>query len=468
MSNLISKQDNTKTQKPLIYKKIPYKSRQYYFVDLGGKPSPDITPQQRWNRQKRERTWEDTKNLLRGINNTFGKAASLASFIYGGGWAATRLLNGNKSSKIGQVLSKYVLPTNTIDAIGDISQLIENPSISNVTETGVSLGLGRWKDFGKVSRQAAELGSQGLNLFNSYQEGGIITLDNTKVQKPIVQKFFPAKGATKINQDYLKRNRFYKKGNLEIVSPEFDLIGLASGIKNLGKLLKVSKSLSPETSNLAVKVTPEEFYSKDVVPRSTLKFNNPIKSPVENFSYIKTSMPKGVSGGYNPITNKVRISNNLNPLQEASTKVHEFRHRLDTKYKLNIPQENLLKSYKIYSGIKHPASKTVAEKMTTNTELRYNLFNEFTNKYGRTPTISELNKYIDSMPVEELSSRLSRVNGYGSDYVGAFSKWLKNNSNNTRPEDLNKMIDTWNTNIKSALKYVPVGTGAILVPKNNK
>lgn len=292
--------------------------------------------------------------------------------------------------------------------------------------------------------------------------------DNTYNQKPLLQEFFPAVGATKMKQDYLKRNTPYKKGNLDIVSPEFDLLGLLGGVKALKQLLpKSSKSLSQPGNSLMVKVTPEEFYREDVIPRSTLKFNNSIKQPFEDFSYIKTTLPKGVSGDYNVVTNKVRIGNNLNPLQEASTKVHEFRHRLDTKYKLNIPQETLLKSYKTFNGVKHNASKTISEKMTTNTELRYNLFNEYVNKYGRKPTIQELNRYIDQMPVEELSSKLSQVNGYGQDYVETFSKWIKSNSNNTRPEDLNKMIDNWNTNIKSALKYVPIGTGAALVPKNN-
>ena len=70
------------------------------------------------------------------------------------------------------------------------------------------------------------------------------------------------------------------------------------------------------------------------------------------------------------------------------------------------------------------------------------------------------------MSVKDLSTRLGQVNGYGSDYVGTFSRWLKNNSNNARTEDLSKMIDNWGLNIKSALKYVPMSTG-VLVPKIN-
>ncbi len=152
--------------------------RKYSFGNLGGEPSPDITPKQRWDRQRRERTVEDWKGLLRGLNNTAGRAASLASLIYGGGWAATRLLNGNKSSIVGQALSKYVLPSNTHDTIGDVGQLIEDPSVSNAIEVGVGIGLGKWRDFSKTGRQITELGSQALNAYNSYREGGIIKYQN--------------------------------------------------------------------------------------------------------------------------------------------------------------------------------------------------------------------------------------------------------------------------------------------------
>lgn len=179
----VIRQDNTKVYRPPKFSPIKARPRQDQLIDLGGKPTPDITYQQRWERQKRERRWEDTKNLIGGLNKTIGRAASLASFAYGGGWAATRLLNGNKSSAIGQVLSKYVLPTNSLDAVGDVSQLIEDPSVSNATEVGVSLGLGKWKDFSKVGRQAAELGSQALNLFNSFKDGGSIKQTNTQVKR---------------------------------------------------------------------------------------------------------------------------------------------------------------------------------------------------------------------------------------------------------------------------------------------
>lgn len=158
------KQDNTKTHKS----EIPVKyRRQYSFVDLGGKSSPDISYKERLERQKKDSIIRDWRNLLRGLNNTIGTSLSLASFIYGGGWATTRLLNGNKASSLGQQFAKYVLPSNAFDTIGDSFQLIENPSISNMAEVGAGLALGKWKDFGNRGRQVAELASQGLNMYNT-------------------------------------------------------------------------------------------------------------------------------------------------------------------------------------------------------------------------------------------------------------------------------------------------------------
>lgn len=170
--NLIARRDAVQDYRPDI---PPEKlKRRYSFTNQGGEPAPDITPEQRWQRQKRDRTIEDWKGLLRGLNNTAGRAASLASLIYGGGWATTRLLNGNKSSVVGQALSRYVLPSNTYDTIGDVGQLIEDPSISNAAEVGIGIGLGKWRDFSKTGRQITELGSQALNAYNSFKAGGIV------------------------------------------------------------------------------------------------------------------------------------------------------------------------------------------------------------------------------------------------------------------------------------------------------
>lgn len=136
-------------------------------TDKGGKPADDISYKERWERQKRERTIEDWKNLGRGFSNTVGTAIDLASLIYGGGWAATRLLKGNKASSIGQKFAKYVLPSNAADNIGDVADFMIDPSVSKAAELGAGVALGQWRDFGNAYRQASELGSQALNVYNT-------------------------------------------------------------------------------------------------------------------------------------------------------------------------------------------------------------------------------------------------------------------------------------------------------------
>lgn len=158
---MINKNDNIQSIKP--YEPIRYK-RKYSFIDLKGKPK-DIKKEERYLTHN-ETALRDAKNLLRGLNNTVGAAASIASLISGGGWAATRLLNKNKASSIGRILSKNVLSTNKADTYGDVASFIEEPSISKAAEIGIGLGLGKYKDFGKKSRQAGELVSQGFNVKN--------------------------------------------------------------------------------------------------------------------------------------------------------------------------------------------------------------------------------------------------------------------------------------------------------------
>lgn len=60
--------------------------------------------------------------------------------------------------------------------------------------------------------------------------------DNTSVTKPLIQEYFPAVGARKVYNDVkeiLTRNGQIKPGNIEIVSPEFDLISGIRGLTNM-------------------------------------------------------------------------------------------------------------------------------------------------------------------------------------------------------------------------------------------
>jgi hypothetical protein len=75
---------------------------------------------------------------------------------------------------------------------------------------------------------------------SKYQNGGIEKNnyhknDNTTVAKPVIQEYIPATGATKFIQDLrnkLTRNNTIKGGNINIVSPEFDILTGIRGIAN--------------------------------------------------------------------------------------------------------------------------------------------------------------------------------------------------------------------------------------------
>lgn len=80
---------------------------------------------------------------------------------------------------------------------------------------------------------------------SKYQNGGIKKNnynknDNTTVAKPVIQEYIPATDSTKFIQDLrnkLTRNNTIKGGNINIVSPEFDILtgirGIASIFKNI-------------------------------------------------------------------------------------------------------------------------------------------------------------------------------------------------------------------------------------------
>lgn len=75
---------------------------------------------------------------------------------------------------------------------------------------------------------------------SKYQNGGIKKNnynknDNTTVSKPVIQEYIPATGSTKFIQDLrnkLTRNNTIKGGNINIVSPEFDILTGIRGIAN--------------------------------------------------------------------------------------------------------------------------------------------------------------------------------------------------------------------------------------------
>ena len=139
-------QDNTRVQKPIIQEKIPYKSRQYYFIDLGGEPSED-------NRTTNERNkdyWHSIKgaidrfkssmsneiNPLVGIERTVMPALAGASLVT------------MPSTVIGSLVGGEAVN----NATGDFGQWLEN-------KTGLPEEIGTYLNPGAIYG-----GTKGFNI----------------------------------------------------------------------------------------------------------------------------------------------------------------------------------------------------------------------------------------------------------------------------------------------------------------
>lgn len=97
---------------------------------------------------------------------------------------------------------------------------------------------------------------------SKYQNGGIKKNnynknDNTTVAKPVIQEYIPATGSTKFIQDLrnkLTRNNTIKGGNINIVSPEFDILTGIRGIANTSNNIinnYIGRKLPIDENNIA-------------------------------------------------------------------------------------------------------------------------------------------------------------------------------------------------------------------------
>ena len=86
-----------------------------------------------------------------------------------------------------------------------------------------------FKDKNRINDDGSKYQNGGINK-NNYNKN-----DNTTVAKPVIQTYIPATGSTKFIQDLrnkLTRNNTIKGGNINIVSPEFDILTGIRGIAN--------------------------------------------------------------------------------------------------------------------------------------------------------------------------------------------------------------------------------------------
>lgn len=96
-----------------------------------------------------------------------------------------------------------------------------------------------------------------------------------------------------------------------------------------------------------------------------------------------------------------------------------------------------------YNNIHESYLARLAEKSATNTELQYAIW-----KQSKARNISELNAAIDKLSDDDILYMLQQTNGYGRDFV----KYIASN-----PDTKSQAV----SNIREALKYVPVATGAV-------
>lgn len=86
-----------------------------------------------------------------------------------------------------------------------------------------------FKDKNRINDDGSKYQNGGMKK-NNYNKN-----DNTTVAKPVIQEYIPATGSTKFIQDLrnkLTRNNTIKGGNINIVSPEFDILTGIRGIAN--------------------------------------------------------------------------------------------------------------------------------------------------------------------------------------------------------------------------------------------
>ena len=220
-------------------------------------------------------------------------------------------------------------------------------------------------------------------------------------------------------------------------------------------------------------VSIKNFFKNDVEKRTHI-LDNPAFIPNSDnwYKYELHDFQNGLLGDYTPSLDRVRIARTLDPVTSHTTKVHEFRHKLESHYPLNYQQrKHLDEAYRIFST-KEPRianSRSLAEKTATNTELRAKLYHKFRQTNGRNPRdIREMDNFIDNLSKSEIRDALRSINGYGQDYVESILSKIESAKQEGLPKEaIQDGVNKWVENVKQALKYVPTTVGVSLIPKNN-
>lgn len=135
---------------------------------------------------------------------------------------------------------------------------------------------------------------------------------------------------------------------------------------------------------------------------------------------------KDVAGFYSPKKDVVVLKRD--PSENTSSFLHEIRHKMEDASDAKITDEmrdSLNKSYST-SNIKGENRKSIVdgtddldEKMATNIELRYTMYKEMRDRFGkdRKYTPEDLDNYINSINPYHLVRTLEGLNSYGKSYA---------------------------------------------------
>lgn len=268
-------------------------------------------------------------------------------------------------------------------------------------------------------------------------------VDNDLVDKyvhdePLVRDFFNKDVHDRISRNYNNLPDSYKAAVDLMIDNGVDLQNI-NDVSNKHIKDKIDSMLDDNGKRL------EEAYNLRVSADSDFDdFRYEVSSALDN---------SNAKGFYTSKYNKVVTRSD----ESLSNLSHEFRHKYDSsnnynKIYLSENDKSLLKD--AYRADPNSSSNEISEKIAFNTQARFRLWNKFYNTYGRTPSIDDLDKYIDSMDEIDV---YNLVSGIGSNYAEDYSKNMFGATGKVLKESSDK--------IKKAIKNVPAILPAAIVGK---
>lgn len=283
---------------------------------------------------------------------------------------------------------------------------------------------------------------------SKYQNGGIKKNnynknDNTTVAKPVIQEYIPATGSTKFIQDLrnkLTRNNTIKGGNINIVSPEFDILTGIRGIANTSISTNGLRAYKPSIFNN--RYIPIELDKKRMGGLSRDKDYGSKKKPYPSVA------KKDFAGGHRsyPIPTKadavdaLRLAG-LHGRSDVKAKVYNKYPKLRKKGNTGLIVSI---SGNVKNGLIHSPSSTGGLRD------KFAVGGKRINRHGRTWEYDEqIGAYV---PITNRT--ISRTSAYpinksargetivGSDYTFRNGRWSKNNTTNNNTNKPN--IDNGN------------------------